>query len=221
MRAANKWGDKSYRRNAQAIITAIEEKLFVETEEYLVLLPGEFGFKSDENSDEGIQVNLSYWVFPAIDAIAEISSKALRWKALHSSGTAFIYKARFSEHKLPPDWLRVNDGELSLTNTVSQEYGFNACRIPLHLAWADIDDAAFYSDFKRWWDIENTPATVNLVTNDMAEYSMTPGMKAVESAVKHIIDDSPLSLPLIDRNMDYYSASLTLLSMVAVMDAKS
>ena len=50
---------------------------------------------------------------------------------------------------------------------------------------------------------------------------MTPGMKAVESAVKHIIDGSPLSLPAIDRNMDYYSASLTLLSMVAVMDAKS
>lgn len=221
LRAADKWGDKSYRHDAQVIITAIEEKLFIETEAFLVLLPGEFGFKSDESNDEGIQLNLSYWVFPAIDAITEVSSRALRWKALHRSGTALIYKARFSKHKLPPDWLRVNEGALSLTNTVSQEYGFNACRIPLHLAWAGIDDAAFYSDFERWWDIENTPATVNLLTNEIAEYAMTPGMKAVESAVKHIIDGSPLSLPAIDRNMDYYSASLTLLSMVAVMDAKS
>ena len=217
LRAAEKWGDKSYRHNAKAIIAAIEENLFIEAGAYLVLLPGEYGF----NNDDRLQTNLSYWVFPAIDAIAKTSAKGHRWKALHSSGAELIYKARFSEHKLPPDWLSLRNGELSLSNTVNQEYGFNACRIPLHLAWAGIDDEAFYSDFKRWWDIENTPATVNLATNEIAEYSMTPGMKAVESAVKHIVDDSPLSLPTIDRNMDYYSASLTLLSMVAVMDAKS
>ncbi|MDO6568219.1 glycosyl hydrolase family 8 [Alteromonas sp. 1_MG-2023] len=214
LRASEKWGDGHYREESADIMQAMESSLFFETEKYLVMLPGEYGFVEDAS----VQTNLSYWVFPAIDAMAKESKTPHRWRSLHESGTSLIYQAKFSKQNLPPDWLRISSGTLSLENTVSQEYGFNACRIPLHLVWAGIDDDAFFTDIKQWWDGDNTPATMNLITEEQAEYSMTPGMQAVESAVRHILDNEPLVLPTIDRNMDYYSASLTLLSMVAVMD---
>lgn len=216
LRAADKWGNRDYRESAESIIRALESRLIAQYGDYAVLLPGEYGF----NETNSVQINLSYWIFPAIDQIANVSSNSAQWIALYDSGIALIHKAQFSRHQLPPDWLRITQNTLSLEGVLSQGYGFNACRIPLHLAWAGINAPAVYSSFKRWWRLEETPATLNLVSNNVAEYSMTPGMEAVASTVMHIIEGETLKLPLIDRNMDYYSASLTLLSMVAIRDSK-
>ena len=63
-----------------------------------------------------------------------------------------------------------------------------------------------------------------LLNEETAEYEMSKGMKSVHIAVNSLMKSEALKKPewpLIDRNMDYYSASLTLLSMLAVLDNAS
>lgn len=230
LRAYEKWGDSSYKNDATAIVAAVEEKLIVTRGTYTVLLPGEFGF-TDANS---VQLNLSYWVFPAISTIAQYSNSKAQWESLFSSGISLLQESQFSSHKLPSDWLRLEEGNVvSLNNVLSPEYGFNAVRVPLHLAWS----ASFMKDsgqaeqllspYFKWWAQSTVPATLNLNTGESANYGLTPGMTAIKTAVTSIVHNEDVQLthdeawPSFSRKTDYYSASLTMLSMLAVMDSQS
>lgn len=217
LRAADKWGNENFRQEAKAIISAMENALFYQLSEQTLLLPGEYGFVDKEASS--VQVNLSYWVFPAIEAVAKASSRPDTWLKLRDDGIQLISEAKFTQYQLPPDWLRMSTDGLSIEETVNQEYGYNACRIPLHLAWAGIAQPQTYSAFNQWWQQDTTPATLNLVSGEPAEYQMTTGMQAVASAVTHLAYDTPLEIEAISRKTDYFSASLILLSRMAVLDA--
>lgn len=224
LRAADKWDEDSYYKAALSIISAIESSLFYHTEQYSLLLPGEHGFvhQTDDNPQKNrLQVNLSYWVFPALEAIAKVSTTPSQWQQLFASGTALIADARFSSYQLPPDWLGLEGDSFTLEYTQSQEYGFNACRIPLHLAWANVAAPEVYSAFFSFWNQPSVPATVNLVSEQTAEYEMTAGMQTVANAVAHLIRHEPVKFAEINRKTDYYSASLIMLSRLAVMDVTS
>jgi len=96
-------------------------------------------------------------------------------------------------------------------------------RIPLHLAWSDTFLASaerndVLSPFAKWWSQDYVPATLSLDDEKPAEYAMTLGMRAVEQAVNNIVNDTAPDWPDINRDVDYYSASLVLLSMLAVSD---
>jgi len=216
LRAYEKWGNTEYRSAANQIVAAIEKKLIVEYQGYTLLLPGEYGF----SNDDGVQINLSYWIFPAFTALATASTNQNTWKQLAESGEVLIDDARFSEHNLPSDWVRLTPSGITLANTISQDYGFNAVRIPLHSAWGGLTSSPIYNDLAQWWSKPNTPATLNLANSTASEYLMTPGMLAVESAVNTLIFDKPYSPANITRRVDYYSASLILLSTIAVGDER-
>ena len=219
---------------------AVEQKLLITNSNSVVLLPGEYGFTSEQAGNDSLQLNLSYWIFPAITDLAGISATPERWESLYRSGLALLSKMQFSSYKLPSDWVRFTPnntdsdnkdiGTVSLDNVISSEFGFNAIRIPLQLSWspqfrkkrqlAEELLAPYYA----WWDITPTPATVNLLNEEKAEYEMSEGMKSVQIAVNSLMkSEAPEKpeWPQIDRNMDYYSASLTLLSMLAVLDNAS
>jgi len=217
LRAADEWGNENFRQEAKAIILAMENALLYKLDKQTLLLPGEYGFVDKETSS--VQVNLSYWVFPAIESVAKVSSRPGAWRKLRDSGIQLVLEAKFTQHKLPPDWLRITANGLSVNETVNQEYGYNACRIPLHLAWAGIAQPQTYSAFNQWWQQDTTPATLNLVNGEPAEYQMTAGMQAVASAVTHLTYETPLEIDAISRKTDYFSASLILLSRMAVLDA--
>jgi len=212
LRAYEKWGNTEYRSAAKRIVAAIEKTLIVQYEGYTLLLPGEYGFRDDSS----IQLNLSYWLFPAFIELKTLSENPSIWEKLSQSGDTLIDIARFSEYHLPSDWVRLTPTGVTLADTISQDYGFNAVRIPLHAAWGGIISSPIYSDFAQWWNKPNTPATLNLLNSTASEYLMTPGMLAVESAVNTLIFDKPYSSPNITRRVDYYSASLILLSTIAV-----
>ncbi|AUC89567.1 endoglucanase [Alteromonas sp. MB-3u-76] len=222
LRAAEKWGVDGYKSEAIKIINTIEKKLIVAQEPYTLLLPGVAGFKDDS----GVQFNLSYWVFPALTAFSQNSDNPDVWKALFESGIFLIQEASFSSYKLPSDWTRINNGKISLDNVIAGEFGFNAIRIPLHLVWSP----AFHENAKRdtllapfttWWSSPNKPATLELENEAPSDYTMTPGMKAVVQAVNKIDNGKQPRWPILNRNTDYYSASLVLLSMLAVSDMSS
>lgn len=226
LRAFEKWGDSQYRSEALSIVSSVEKKLIVSNKTHTVLLPGEFGFRDDTS----IQLNLSYWVFPAITAIAEYSDNEQLWYSLYTSGVSLLKASQFTAHKLPSDWVRLSGENVSLDNVLSPEYGFNAVRVPLHLAWSssfmknDQHAMQLLSPYFKWWEQSPTPATINLTTGEKASYALTPGMNAIKKAVSMILNgksstQANMAWPSFSRRTDYYSASLTMLSMLAVMDA--
>ncbi|MBU2979249.1 glycosyl hydrolase family 8 [Alteromonas sp. C1M14] len=227
LRAADKWQDNAYKAEAKHIIHGVEQHLLVSADGYTLLLPGQYGFDDSDAAPPrtNVQLNLSYWVFPAILAIKKHTEHAPRWQALFDSGIALIKEAQFSVYQLPPDWLRFEHGLVTLDNVVSADYGFNAVRIPLHLAWAGKaleapEQAQLLAPFYAWWRQEFVPATLDLTTQQGAEYEMSAGMSAVAEAVLSLTQEHAPQWPEVNRTMDYYSASLTLLSMLAVADSQ-
>ncbi|WP_246223285.1 glycosyl hydrolase family 8 [Alteromonas profundi] len=221
LRAAAKWDEPRYQDEATNIIKAVETSLFYQSGDYHLLLPGEFGFihqGEEKQAQDTVQINLSYWVFPAINALAKASNQPKRWQQLFDSGVSLINRARFGAHQLPPDWLGIKGETFTFEHTLSQDYGFNACRIPLHLAWAGVNAPNVYSAFLSWWKQGSVPATVNVVTGEAADYEMSAGMKTVADTVAYLINQQAVSFNQINRHTDYYSASLIMLSRVAVMD---
>ncbi|WP_420933900.1 glycosyl hydrolase family 8 [Alteromonas sp. A081] len=222
LRAAKRWSTPSYEDEARRIIKAIEEKLIVTQDGFTILLPGELGF-NDSNGERGVQFNLSYWVFPALSIFSDYSENPSIWQELFTSGVSLVQQARFSSYRLPSDWTRLHNGTFSIDDVVAGEFGFNAVRIPLQLVWSErfLASAERYevlSPFAQWWSQDYVPATLSLDDERPAEYAMTLGMQAVEQAVNKIVNDSTPKWPVINRNVDYYSASLLLLSMLAVSD---
>ncbi|MEC7528483.1 MAG: glycosyl hydrolase family 8 [Pseudomonadota bacterium] len=240
LRASEKWGVGKYEEDARNIVRAVEQKLLVVNNNSVVLLPGEYGFASDQTGNSSLQLNLSYWVFPAITDLSSLSDTPSRWESLFESGLILLSNMQFSTYQLPSDWVRFTPnsaesdnskiGALSLDNVISPEFGFNAIRIPLQLAWsprfrqnARLTEKLL-SPYYAWWAITPTPATINLLNEETAEYEMSKGMRSVQMAVNSLMKSEEKQRPEwpeINRNMDYYSASLTLLSMLAVLDNAS
>ena len=241
LRASEKWGVGSYRDAAKDIVSAVEQKLLVAHNNSVLLLPGEYGFTSEHVGKTSLQLNLSYWIFPAITDLAKLSVTPERWENLYESGLTLLSNMQFSSYRLPSDWVRLTPNEsgrensldraaLTLDNVISPEFGFNAIRIPLQLSWSPRfrENAALteklLAPYYAWWAKKPTPATVNLSTEKPAEYEMSKGMQSVQLAVTSLMqsdDHQRAAWPEINRNMDYYSASLTLLSMLAVLDNAS
>ncbi len=70
LRAHEQWGVRTYLEDAKAIVGAVEQKLLITNSNSVVLLPGEYGFTSEQAGKDSLQLNLSYWVFPAITDLA-------------------------------------------------------------------------------------------------------------------------------------------------------
>ena len=238
LRASEKWGVSGFKEDARNIVEAIENTLLVEYGEAVLLLPGEYGFSAKSGEITSIQLNMSYWVFPALSELSSLAPTPSKWNKLYETGLSLLSNMQFSSYRLPSDWVRlepqnadiVNEqfkGKLTLENVISPEFGFNAVRIPLQLVWSeDVRNdnelaERLLAPYYEWWVLKPTPATVNLLTEQTAEYEMTDGMRAVKLAVDEVMNSKAAEWPTINRKMDYYSASLTLLSMLAVADNAS
>lgn len=213
LRAATRWDDERYREEALAILAAVKQKLLVTVGENTVLLSGEFGFTDDKGR---VQINLSYWVFPALSEFFRMTGDN-QWRALHDTGIKLIQEAASAPTQLPADWLWLSAQGLSATNTLSSEYGYNACRIPLHLLWDKQQGASLMAPFINFWSQPEVPATVNVLSGEKAEYQATVGMQAIGQLLR--ADSSPL--PVVDEHQDYFSASLIMLSRMAQQDLTS
>jgi endoglucanase len=209
--AAQRWNNEEYYLAGARILSAVEQKLIKQADGYTLLLPGEYGFVNPNGS---IQINLSYWVFPALVAFSEVTGNTV-WSELYRSGTALLDKARFGQWSLPSDWVIINDGEFSLAGALSADYGYNAVRIPLYLVMADDHQVPLYTPFLAFWEQDQVPATVNLLDGNVAPYSYSEGMRAIALATQRYMNGrskEKLNLPLISAQTDYYSASLILLA---------
>ncbi|PTY01537.1 endoglucanase [Verrucomicrobia bacterium LW23] len=229
VRAGKAWGEATYTAEGQGLARLVVEKLVVKSPAGDLLLPGIVGFRKPENGGRTI-VNLSYWIFPALEELREATGVET-WNALGATGRRLISLARYGRWKLAPDWLSVDDatGAVSMPPATEfpQEFGYNAFRIPLYVAWAagQAGDRELLRPFVQFWSeqqIEGRPAaTVRLDTDEVAEYAGPPGEEAIYLLVRAVeAGKSPRSIrwPALVEGDSYYSATLLLLTKAAASD---
>jgi endoglucanase len=225
VRASKRWPDGNYAAEAQPLTQILAEKLTVQSPYGMLLLPGAQGFQKEGGRTV---VNLSYWIFPAFREFKDLTGNTT-WNALDLSGRRLLGLAAYGTWKLPPDWLYVDEGGafgMPPAADFPQEFGYNAFRIPLYLAWAgEAGDAALLKPFVQFWteqQIEGRPrATVRLDNNEVAEYAGPPGEEAIYLLIRALDQKKSLRSirwPALVEGDSYYSATLLLLAKVAASD---
>ncbi|MEM9016995.1 MAG: glycosyl hydrolase family 8 [Verrucomicrobiota bacterium] len=217
VRANVVWGEVSYLDEARKICSSIRETVVRDSPYGKVILPGAEGFENDD----GIVLNLSYWVFPAFLDLNLSDPEFGLWSQLYESGQRLLSEAAFGEYELPSDWVALNGEALSPAPDFEPAFGYNAIRIPLYLKWSEGEGAqdylARYSRLQEEW--ESVPARIS-VSNEVIDSEPAPiGMQEVLSYASADLN-SPIEF--LDRPMDpdsgYYSSVLQLLTRLAVLE---
>lgn len=226
-RAARRWQEEAYRQAALRISQTLLDRLVIRGDNGKVraLLPGLDGFRSDG----GVTLNLSYYVFPALFELVELEQgaaqrdRAADWQALILQGLLLVRRARFGRSQLPPDWLRLSDDDsVSPDPGFPPRFGYDAVRVPLYLAWSGLLDADLAAPFQTLWS-QSIPGWVDLSNDQVSDYQERNGYRSVASLVLPA-NRPPLDLPadgLPTAEDNYYSASLTLLALLATIIGKA
>jgi len=218
-RAHKLWGDYAYQQASAAILIDLSATCLTETRFGLSLLPAEIGFKRDD----GVILNPSYSIF---EAYHEMRGFALHdeWQKLDESGVALIKTARFGKWDLSPEWTHVSDQKLSLPEGFPPDFGYNAVRIPLYLAWSD-PGSPLLKPFRNYWRSfgvgSMVPASIDLQTDVTSKDPALPGMLAIAQLTDACVEGRRITvrqIPRLTRDESYYSASLKLLTKVAISE---
>ncbi|MBP2299174.1 glycosyl hydrolase family 8 [Azospirillum picis] len=215
MRAAEQWQAESYRASALSIVNALAAGLLVEQAGLTVLLPGREGFRKGDT----LVLNPSYWIFPAIRAFAALPGGE-RWGRLADAGLVLLSKARFGSYQLPPDWMALDaGGAVTPAEGFKKQYGYDAVRVPLYLAWDGYRDPYYfrpYAALATKFGGTAIPATVSLPQGTTTQVAASVGMLAVYRLACRIAGTgNEVTVPAPAADEDYYSTTLLHLSALA------
>ncbi|MCT4715715.1 glycosyl hydrolase family 8 [Enterobacteriaceae bacterium H18W14] len=210
LKAGDLWHDDSYLKASDAITRALVEHNVINFGGYRVMLPGAKGF----NLNSYVNLNPSYFVFPAWQDFANRSHLTV-WRDLINDGQKLLGKMRFGNPQLPADWVSLYaDGHVVPAKEWPARFSYDAIRVPLYVKWFT-PASPLLEPYKAWWGRfarAQTPAWVNVTTNDPAPYMMEGGLLAVRDLV---MGDNAQGEPQITQQEDYYSASLKMLAGLA------
>ncbi|WP_342586312.1 glycosyl hydrolase family 8 [Methylobrevis pamukkalensis] len=218
--AGSRWQSDAARLSAAGIARAVLRGAVVETGGKPVILPGASGFRAGDRRD-GPVINLSYWVFPAFPALADVVPE-YDWRGLAASGLDLARRGRFGKQDLPPDWTALGGDRLRPANGFDPVFGWNALRVPLYLAMADLGDfggsRADLAPYAALWPAGGArdPEAINLLTGKTVSAFGSSGYRAVPALVACALDGTPWPAAL-SRFEDepYYPATLRLLALAA------
>ncbi len=214
--AGQRWNDRGYTRAAAKIARAIGSKLTFRSALGAMLRPGVTGFGPNDR-DDGPVVNLSYWVFPAFDALERVAPD-VDWPALRQSGLALLDAAKFGPAKLPSDWIALSEG-VRPAGGFPDRFGYDAVRVPLYLAWGQPKQRGRLSELVQAWagPDDTAPPVVDLDTGAKAETFADSGYRAVAAYARCVATGAPFPAKL--RSVDfqrYYPATLHMLTLIAL-----
>jgi len=216
LRAGDKWQCAACTESGQRIAQDIRKKLLRRTAHGLVLLPGLEGF----DKPEGMTVNLSYWVFPALREIGR-ADPAPEWDELAKTGMAMLQYSYFGRWGLPPDWLKLGD-KVVPAEGFPERFGYDAVRIPLYLIWSRRESDALLKPYREFWAFfagsRYLPAFTNLKDDSVDSRDADAGIRAIAQAVGEYPNARADRLPALDRQQSYYSAVLLLLCKMALRE---
>lgn len=220
-RAGRQWNEAAYLQAGAEISRDIRAKLLGQSPHGLFLLPGELGFIKEG----GATINLSYWVFPALQDLNQLDPSP-EWGKLIESGLSLLHTGRFGRWQLPPDWLRLAD-KPEIAPDFKPRFSYDAVRIPLYLIWAKLDSPDNLKPFDEFWGYFQfarfVPAWTALADDSIDSYDAPPGIQAVISLTRLKgaagSREHKLKLPKLSPGQDYYSASLLLLAKMAARES--
>ena len=215
-RAAQKWREPQYAEAARRIAQDIRRKLVKRVPHGLVLLPALEGF----DKPDGLTVNLSYWVFPALRELARVDP-APEWEDLNRSGLAILRYSYFGRWRLPPDWLKLTD-PVTPGGAPPERFGFDAVRIPIYLLWSRQESDALMQPYRDFWgafaSARVLPAFTNLKDDSVDSHGAGVGVRAIAQVVAEHPRASAARLPALESGDSYYAAVLLLLAKIALRE---
>lgn len=216
LRAAEKWRQPEYAAAGTRIAADIRRKSMRRVAHGLVLLPGLEGF----DKPEGMTINLSYWVYPALRELAR-ADPAPEWDELSRTGVAILEYSYFGRWRLPPDWLRLGERVLP-GGPPPERFGFDAVRIPLYLLWSRKETDALIKPYRDFWGhfegARALPVWTNLKDDSVDTHGAGLGVRAIAQMVAEYPTLRADRLPALDREQSYYSSVLLLLCKIALRE---
>jgi endo-1,4-beta-D-glucanase Y len=214
--AGRRWGLPEYGSQARQIALALGRKVFFASRFGPALRPGVAGFGVDDAPD-GPLVNLSYWVFPAIDALAELAPE-VDWPGVRRSGLALFDAARFGPAHLPADWLSLRDGVAPAKDRPAL-FGYELVRAPLYLAWGTSEAKPRLAALTQSW-LEASAGALSLIDVDTGKPTQSfadEGYLAVAALARCAAEGTkfPEQLRHIEAKR-YYPTTLHMLSLTAI-----
>lgn len=214
--AAEFWADPSYRVAGRRIAVEFARRaILFKTRFGALILPAVAGFAEDARTDAPV-INLSYWVFPAFDRL-NIFAPEIDWKGVSQSGLDILKLARFGPARLPSEWTSARRVPLEPAEGFANQFGYNAIRIPLYMAWAGIGEREHYEPFVSLWG-KSPPAVIDLAGGTQAEALTEAGYKSVAALVQCAVGRTPFPVELrgVIPSENYYPATLRLMALIAV-----
>ncbi len=210
LKAGEKWRNNDYLAASDTIAKAIVAHNVMTYAGYKVMLPGASGFDLNSN----VTLNPSYFVLPAWRDLGNRSHLTV-WKDLINDSEKLLGKMRFGNGQLPTDWVSLYaDGRVTPAKQWPARFSYDAIRVPLYVKWYQ-PQSPLLEPYKAFWGQyarNQTPAWVNVATNDPAPYMMAGGILAVRDFT---LGQLPGGEPQITAQEDYYSASLKMLVSLA------
>lgn len=216
--AAEAWDDAGYRVAARRIAVEVGRRaILFKDRNGALLLPAVTGFSAGERAD-GPLINLSYWVFPAFARLPLVAPE-YDWDALTRSGLRLLRRARFGSANLPTEWISLKGDQPRPADGFPPLFSYNAIRIPLYMAWADVGRREDYDPFVALWsgpDRERLPI-VDTSDGRTVEWLGESGYAALSSLLLCTVKGTPLpdGFSQVQGNENYYPTTLHLLAMVA------
>lgn len=217
VRAAAQFDNRAYLTRARDIAEALAETCIVAmpgAEGRTALLPAQFGF----NKDTHISVNPSYYMPLAMREVAAVTGvSALAICAQH--GEALI--DQLAQAGLVPDWVDISESGVTASETLSQNTGYEALRVPLFMIWSRIPRhlavrrmAALYA--RTVQPGVGVPTVIEPISGTVLESSGDAGYQAVAGLVT-CSEGSGLGalIPPFTPDQPYYPATLHLFAMIA------
>jgi endoglucanase len=141
------------------------------------------------------------------------------WAALTRSGLRLLRRARFGSANLPTEWISLKGDQPRPADGFPPLFSYNAIRIPLYMAWADVGRREDYDPFVALWsgpDRERLPI-VDTSDGRTVEWLGESGYAALSSLLLCAVKGTPLpdGFSQVQDNENYYPTTLHLLAMVA------
>jgi endoglucanase len=220
LRAAERWEEPAWTAMALRIGRVAASWLLPEIGGRVLLLPGADGFLDQRR----VVLNPSTYIFPALAALAAASGDP-RWRRASADGLALLRQACFGRWSLPADWVQLPAGQRGpalLAPGRPPRFGFDAIRVPLHLAWAGFtEEPALVAASQFWSGHAVPPAWVDLASGEASADAASPAVVAIARLAQGCRHGrvALATLPRLTPDLDYYAASLTLLTRIAAREA--
>jgi endoglucanase len=218
--AGRRWHEPIYDDAAATIVHAIDGKLIYHSVVGKTISPGLFGF-GPKDGEDGPVVNLSYWVFPAFEALHRVAPD-VDWNGLKHSGLELVDAAKFGPRRLPSDWISLASG-IHPAKAYPERFGYDVVRVPLYLAWGLPRERDRLNALMQGWapSVDAPLSVVDIESGEAKEQLADPGYRAIAAFAFCVAHQTafPDDLKTVDFHR-YYPATLQMLVLNALREGR-